>query len=200
MHKAEARLLDGMRLDELMDTHAREYQFEGSLLNYVINPVTIGDVRGFTDWAGGGYAVLEEAFPSRNYVEFCLLHVPAFVDGLFAIHRAQRKDPSQHWALLLDPHAFSDDFWERACMLLHRLPFQRRVHDELARRGLLATRTAQEAEELVSIGMPTGPQERPADDLELLRDLAVRRFAHLGFLDGASGTSLWRWGRARRRV
>jgi hypothetical protein len=170
-----------MRLDDLCDTYTGAGPFEGSGLNYVINPVTIGNVRGFTDWLAGGCAVLEEVFPSRNYVEFCLLHIGRFVDGLFAIHCALGKSPNLSIAeLICATHARVPDFWERATSLLGNLAQQRRIDAELERRGISAPRTADEAGALFHETF-SNQRDALADPnlVEFLRDLANRRFGHL---------------------
>src|SRR5215470_280177 len=83
-----------MRVEEFLRTQTRVYPLEGGLLGLVLNPVLVGSVRCFTDWAGGGWALLEEVFQSSNFVEFFVLHVPEWTDGLFAVHRAFRADPN----------------------------------------------------------------------------------------------------------
>jgi hypothetical protein len=171
-----------MQLDDFLDTHTRGYPLEGGLLSYVINPVIIRNVRGFTDWAGGGHAVLEEVFQSRNHVEFSLLHVVQWVDGLFAVHCALRKAPnlSSLSQLIGATGSRVADFWARVGRLPDELARQRHIDAELERRMITGPRDADEAEDLVCAPFSIEPEERPAGDLlEYLRDLANRRFAHL---------------------
>jgi hypothetical protein len=179
-HKAEARLANGLRVEDLLRTHSRAHQFEGGLLGLVLNPVLIGSVRGFTDWAAGGWALLEEVFPSRSFVEFSVLHDAEWTDGLFAAHRALRASPG-----LTGPELFAriseamPAFARRLDNLARLSARQGLVDDELQRRMISAPRTADEAEDLVTQqGPPFEPS--PAALAAVLRDLAERRFAHLG--------------------
>jgi len=179
-HKAEARLANGMRVGDFLRTHSRAYQLEGGLLGLVINPVLIGSARGFTDWAAGGWAVLEEVFPSRNFVEFSVLHDPEWNDGLFAAHRAVRANPSLSIVELfaLTSRAMPA-FSQRLASLAHAMARQGLVDEELKRRRISAPRTADEAEDLVRLQSPSSAPSSEAL-AAVVKDLAARRFAHLG--------------------
>jgi hypothetical protein len=178
-HKAEARLANGMRVHDLLRTHSRGSQLEGGLLGLVLNPVAIGAARGFTDWAGGGWAVFEEIFPSTNLVEFSVLHDPEWIDGLYAVHRAVRVNPSpsvpELFALMLQA---MPAFPGRLDNLARTIARQALVDEELKRRKISAPRTADEAEDLARLQSPSAAPS-PTAVAALLTDLAARRFVHL---------------------
>lgn len=75
-HERSCRLADGALLQETLELATPpEGPLEGSLLAWLYNPVFVIDrdgtrQRGWADFAGGGLAVLEDRFASRNAFEF----------------------------------------------------------------------------------------------------------------------------------
>ena len=95
-HKLPARLEDGQRLSEALQRVRRDdAAVEGSLLGWIFNPVFLdaenhGSVRGWSDFAAGGMAIVEDRFTAGSYFEFRACEVARAVDLLHVLRVADR--------------------------------------------------------------------------------------------------------------
>jgi hypothetical protein len=85
-HCHAALLSSGEALASFLSRHAGEYPLEGSGLGWLLNPVSVAGKRAWADFAGGGWAVLEEVFTSDSQFDFWAQHRPDCVDALYWMH------------------------------------------------------------------------------------------------------------------
>jgi hypothetical protein len=90
-HKRGLCMEDGQALDALLArVRPPDRQLEGGPLAWVFNPVWIdapgrAPSKGWTDFAGGGMAVLEDRHGAGTYFEFCAFSAPHALDLLYAL-------------------------------------------------------------------------------------------------------------------
>jgi hypothetical protein len=185
-HKATARLPNGMLVEDFIATHTGSHQFEGSGLGYLLNPVEIGGARGFTDWAGGGWAVIEEVYPSANFFEFGCLHARSGVEVLFALFQAKESnsrsnsEPTDVVSRAAKAAHDAQRFWQDLYDVMSSWNTQTQIDGELARRGRNFCRDADEAEAVFhAAGSSFPPQAMGNEGFRVLLGLADRRFRHL---------------------
>ena len=79
-HRSRALLPDGQPL--VAYVRSASFQLEGSLLGYVLNPLTVDGRRAWSLWAAGGYGVYAELFESHDPFEFAAQHLKEGVQVL----------------------------------------------------------------------------------------------------------------------
>jgi hypothetical protein len=90
-HKRDLRMDDGQPLDDVLArVRPHDQPLEGGPLAWVFNPVWIerpgrSPLKGWTDFAAGGMAVLEDAHGAENHFESCAFHAPHALDLLYAL-------------------------------------------------------------------------------------------------------------------
>ncbi|HRI70540.1 MAG TPA: hypothetical protein PK156_40185 [Polyangium sp.] len=94
-HKTDVVLLTGEKLGDFLGRRKpANYPFEGSGLNWVINPGRIGEQRVWFDFFMAGPAVLEEVFPSESYFDFVAQHNSSNVTVMHDIWEEKHRDPN----------------------------------------------------------------------------------------------------------
>ncbi len=164
-HKAAAVLPTGERLSAFL---AREKAMwpEGELYSYLINPVDVEGHRGWLHFKFGGYAILEELFPSADFSEWLAMHWGA--DRLYKI-ACISGGPE----VMAVRGLYTDWLYLEA------------VRGELAKRGVEFPRSVGEAYEVVS-SLPHIASDRFKPGVEhdqaaraIYQSLVARRFGHL---------------------
>ena len=176
-HCNAAILPSGESLTNFLALHTGDHQLEGSGLGWLLNPVSIAGTRAWADFAGGGWAVLEEVFASDSQFDFWAQHRPDCVDTLYQLYppvgaRAGRSAPDQGGV--------------RAVMsqqvLLAQFGFHQRLEDGFRRRGTRDFASPTELIEFWALLHPPGENLIPVGGSEFdeyLRGLAGRRFQRL---------------------
>ena len=174
-----SKVLDNGELvsDFLQRRKTDDYPLEGSGLNYMINPVRIEGVRGWIDFGGGGCAVIEEVFPSRDYFEFYAQHSLKALDGFYALYeksgslstgmsvnklRSVLDTPAKQWCLTYMLGVFNS---------------MRGIQEALAARGKAMVESPDEAEELFTTSNLN--KDYSLELVPLLLELGRVRFGHL---------------------
>jgi hypothetical protein len=93
-------LEDGQLLDAVLDrVEPPDHQLDGGVLGWIFNPVFVNGgpdqkTKAWTDFAGGGMAVLEDRFSAKSYFEFRALEVARAVDLLYSLRLAVAAESS----------------------------------------------------------------------------------------------------------
>lgn len=202
-HERDVRLSDGQPLREALARVAPpDGPLEGSLLGWIFNPVVWRDpdgreVRGWTDFAAGGMAVLEDRYGAADYFDFYALTSSSGLDFLYALRLAldepatPRPVPGgqeanvallfsvcQHVAKVKGPA-----FWAHVDgglrRLMDRWNSETRLADRRARAGRRWPDSFAELEEWLSLSGLAEPDVRPVRGRSFfvaLAELAQRRF------------------------
>jgi hypothetical protein len=85
-HCRAALLSSGESLASFLARHTGDSPLEGSGLGWLLNPVFIAGTRAWADFAGGGWAVLEEVFTSDSQFAFWAQHRPDCVEALYQMY------------------------------------------------------------------------------------------------------------------
>jgi hypothetical protein len=166
----------------LNDFLNRVAPLEGSGLNYLLNPVTIAGLKGWSDFVAGWYVVHEEIFTSHNYFEFYTQHIPAGVAFLYVVHQNRPSFAVEPGAADLltclqnGGEATTFDRLERVWLTTQLIAAR------LKECNISGLPTPAEIKELWQILLPVTPSAAPAavqEAMKRLVALAQRRFAHL---------------------
>jgi hypothetical protein len=166
----------------LNDFLNRAAPLEGSGLNYLLNPVTIAGLIGWSDFVAGWYIVHEEIFSSHNYFEFYTQHVPAGVAFLYVVYQNRPSFAVKPGAADLltclqnGGEATTFDRLERVWLTTQLIAAR------LKEGNISSLPTPAEIKELWQFLPPVTPSAAPAaiqEAMKRLVALAQRRFAHL---------------------
>lgn len=168
IHKDTAILPTGEPLRAFLDRAEPDTWLpEGEIFSFVINPVTIANLRGWLCFKFGGYAVYEEVFPSSNFFEWATMHWAP--DVLYETQSA----PNQPGTASARKLAWGG--WA----------YQGKVDRWLRDRNITFPRSVEEAYEITnSIPLPYLEQNQPKADCDeeiesTYQTLVSKRFGHL---------------------
>jgi hypothetical protein len=166
----------------LYDFLGRVAPLEGSGLNYLLNPVRITGLKGWSDFISGWYIVHEEVFVSDDYFEFYAQHTPAGAAFLYVVHQNQASfaaEPGAADLLTCLQHggdAATFDRLERVRLTTQLIAARLKEWD------ISGLPTPAEIETLWQVLPPVAPSAAPGaiqEAMKRLVALARRRFAHL---------------------
>jgi hypothetical protein len=180
-HGAQAVLANGERVSSFLarDRAEGEFPLEGGGLNYCLNPVFIDGIKGWTDFAAGGWAVIEEIFPSHNYFEFVVQHSSEKLDFLYNLYKNKEQfaDGVNQRALLTLISQNPDGFNEQLLGLCRVWETDSKIRQYLTETGKTFFESPAEAVNLLS--------NIKSDSFDLaqvvpeLVGISIRRFSHL---------------------
>jgi hypothetical protein len=153
-HAERACLPDGQPLAAYV--RSAPFQLEGSLLAYVLNPLTVDGRRAWSLWAAGGYGVWAELFQSADPFEFQALHMPEAVQVLRDLHEGRE---------LLGSEVTLHNFYKYGESLVSVRP---RWFDALDRQCTLARTSDRYAELRAAIARRVPPPAELVDAMEAL--------------------------------
>jgi hypothetical protein len=184
-HCAAATLASGEKVDDFLrrDWPADQPPIEGNALNYLLNPVWVGEHRGWCEFVAGHRIVFEEVFPARNYWEFVAQHCTPEVDFTWAAHTRRDELTPEFGLLELAQTLLATDTTDGFLHCWQIWNRTRALEEEMGRRGISAARSATE---VVDLFKATKGHVRSDLDLPLVRimvgrlqELGETRFKHL---------------------
>jgi serine/threonine protein kinase len=148
-HYNSAVLESGELVEAFIDRRtSKEYQFEGSGLNYLVNPVVINGIYGWNNFVGGGRYINEEIFPSRNYFEFYAQHNIDTLDTFYALYKGRELLEKEINVDNLIVCLESKENWQKTSNLVSVWNSMTAIEEELAVRGKTRVESPDEAREI----------------------------------------------------
>lgn len=155
---------------------------EGSGLNAVINPVTINEIRGWLSFAGGGWWVIEEIFPSKSFAEFCIQHTAEYLDTLYRLYE-QRADFTNNYNIELFIKFVSNPPDANALgSIFRQMDTARQIKNRLIYSGKDYPESPNEAKALatgLSLNLETAEKDYIRKFTLELIETGINRFSHL---------------------
>lgn len=180
-HYNSAVLESGELVEAFIDRRkSKEYQFEGSGLNYLINPVIMNGIYGWNNFIGGGRIINEEIFPSRNYFEFYVQHNIDTLDAFYALYKGRKLLEKEINVDNLMICLESQEHRQKVFNLVSVWNTMSAIEEELAIRGKTRVESPDEAKEIF-----TGHKkyehniEQLVKTVAALLELGKSRFPHI---------------------
>ena len=180
-HYNSAVLESGELVESFIDRRkSKEYQFEGSGLNYLINPVMINGIYGWHNFVGGGRIIIEEIFPSRNYFEHYAQHNIETLAAFYALYKGRKLLEKEINVQNLKICLESEKNWGKIFRLESVWNTMSAIDEELAVRGKTRVESPDEAVEIFSGCKKYQPNlEQLIKTVSALLELGKSRFPHI---------------------
>jgi hypothetical protein len=186
-HKPLALLPNGENLISFLARRAdKTFPLEGSGLNYLINPVKIGHLRGWCDFHFESPVIYEEIFPSETYFDFYVQHAEEIQPFFYVFYQTYQKlqESGSYFLTILSLRKENSATEKHLNDLINMWTLQEALYHELKLNGLSWVKSPDNARDIFftvyeRLNEETVLANVVNDMLKRMVELGQVRFAHL---------------------